>query len=56
MCPYFEKELIKGGEPIGINCKGATIDFPSKEARRLFVYPLCGSPDGFISCPMFRFL
>ncbi len=34
MCPYFERELKKGGEPSGIRCKAATVNFPSKEAKR----------------------
>lgn len=56
MCPYFERELKKGGEPLGIRCKAATVNFPSKEARRKFIYPLCGSIDGFSDCPMFQYM
>ena len=50
MCPYFIGEPTEGE----IECKTAIIRFPSKEARKLFVYPLCGSIDGFINCPMFQ--
>lgn len=55
-CPFFEREIKKNGAPIGIKCKCATIRFPSKSARREFVYPLCGDVKGYDKCPIYRFL
>ena len=55
-CPYFEREIKKRNEFVGVKCKAATINFPSKNARRCFVYPLCGSIEGYVKCPIFQFL
>ena len=55
-CPYFEREIKKGHELVGVKCNSATIRFPSKKARRSFVYPLCGDVKGYGNCPIFQFL
>ena len=55
-CPYFEREIKKRNELVGIKCKTATINFPSNKARRRFVYPLCASIEGYVKCPIFQFL
>ncbi|MBQ3021936.1 MAG: hypothetical protein IJD91_01235 [Clostridia bacterium] len=55
-CPYFSYEIVKNDARVGVKCKGATIRFPNKEARRMFVYPYCGSVKGFNECPVYKFL
>ena len=55
-CPYYKHEIIKKGVGVGIKCAGATIRFPCREARRMFVYPYCGSVTGFNECPIYKFL
>ena len=56
-CPFFEREIRKrNGALLGIKCKAATIRFPSKKARRKFVYPFCGDLSGYEECPIFQFL
>ncbi len=59
-CPFFEREIRKRSEKsrelVGVKCKSATIRFPSKQARREFVYPYCGSLKGYKECPIYKFL
>lgn len=55
-CPYFVREIKKKDTAVGVKCVSATIQFPSKEGRRQFIYPLCGSVEGYAKCPIFQFL
>ena len=63
-CPYFVNDIKKrvknnqgkeNRQLVGVQCECATIRFPSNKARRNFVYPLCGSVDGFYDCPIYQF-
>ena len=55
-CPYYAYEIRKNTVRVGIKCAGGTIRFPTPEARRMFVYPYCGSLKGFCNCPLYKFL
>ena len=59
-CPFFEREIRKRESGtrkfVGIECEGGSIRFPSAAARREFVYPYCGSVDGYVKCPIYKFL
>ena len=55
-CPYYMWEIRKNTTRVGIKCQGATIRFPDAAARRMFVYPYCGSLKGYCNCPIYKFL
>ena len=52
-CPFFIKENMQMTELI---CASAVISCPDREARREFVYTLCGSLGGYEKCPVYKFL
>lgn len=52
-CPFF---LNENENLTKLNCEACTINFPSREARRNFVYPLCGSLGGFKDCRIYKML
>lgn len=54
VCPFFEKELYKSNEFVGIECQGATIHFANKTTRREFVYSLCGSIGEYENCKIYK--
>ena len=55
ICPYFEREIEHHKQRVGVKCKGGEVRFPDKEARRAFVYPLCGSADGgYKNCYIYK--
>ena len=46
ICPFYLQDRGNGR----VNCEGASLKFPDKEARREFVYRLCAHPDGYKEC------
>lgn len=55
-CPFFKGEIERHKVRIGIKCEAAEIRFLTKESRRDWVYPLCGSVTGFEECPIYQSL
>ena len=55
LCPFFIREIEHKKQRIGVLCKGGEVRFPDKEARRAFVYPLCGSYEGgYKNCHIYK--
>ena len=54
-CPFFEGEEIKRGKTTVI-CAGGDVRFPTENARRSFIYPLCASEKGYKECSLFKML
>jgi hypothetical protein len=56
MCPFFQGEIENHKKRIGIKCDAVEIRFLSNEVRREWVYPLCGSVEGYEDCPIYKAL
>ena len=48
MCPYFQRDRGNGI----VNCEGARLRFPDRQARRDIVYRICAHPTGYNDCPL----
>ena len=53
-CPFFKGEIEHQKKRVGIKCEEAEIRFLTKEARREWVYPFCGSLGGYEECPIYK--
>lgn len=55
-CPFFKRER-ETGKGRSVVCEAVDITFKGKDARRAWVFPLCGSAEfGYMDCPFYKIL